>query len=63
MSDTECVEPVLWLLAPLVVTLAVATVLLRRNRTPDPAKSRELQREQLARIEEVLRPTDRSNQV
>jgi cytochrome c-type biogenesis protein CcmH/NrfF len=55
------VEPVLWLIAPLVVTVVVAALLLWRDRAPNPADAQELQREKLARIEQVLRPDEQSD--
>lgn len=53
-------EPILWLLAPILVTAVFAVVLHRRSRSIDPALGRELRNRQLRRIEAVLRPgTDR----
>ena len=51
-------EPLMWLLAPVVVTASFAVVLQRRNRTIDPAAGMQLRDRQLRRIEAVLRPRD-----
>ena len=61
MRDTCGVEPLLWLVAPLIVTVVVAVALLWRDRAPSPADAQELQREKLARIEQALRPDEQSD--
>ncbi|MCH9800929.1 MAG: hypothetical protein K0U62_05240 [Actinomycetia bacterium] len=61
IRDTCGVEPVLWLVAPVLVTVIVAALLLWRDRAPSPADAQELQREKLTRIEQVLRPDEQSD--
>ena len=61
MRDTCGVEPLLWLVAPLIVTVVVAAALLWRDRAPSPADAQELQREKLIRIEQALRPDEQSD--
>ena len=54
MSDTRWVEPVLWLVAPLLVTALVAMFLLSKNRRRAQSKD-ELQKQQLQKMEAALR--------
>ena len=54
MSDTRRVEPVLWLVAPLLVTALVAVFLLSKNRRRAQSKD-ELQKQQLQKMEAALR--------
>ena len=54
MSDTRRVEPVLWLVAPLLVTALVAVFLLSKNRRRAQSKD-DLQRQQLQKMEAALR--------
>ena len=61
MRDTCGVEPLLWLVAPLIVTVVVAAALLWRDRAPSPADAQDLQREKLTRIEQALRPDEQSD--
>ena len=54
MSDTRRVEPVLWLVAPLLVTALVAVFLLSKNRRRAQSKD-DLQKQQLQKMEAALR--------
>ncbi len=54
MSDTRRVEPVLWLVAPLLVTALVAVFLLSKNWRRAQSKE-DLQKQQLQKMEAVLR--------
>ena len=54
MSDTRQVEPVLWLVAPLLVTALVAVFLVGKSRRGGQTKE-DLQKQQLQKMEAALR--------
>ena len=54
MRDTRHMEPVLWLVTPLLVTSLVAVWLIRKSRH-DQHPNEQLQNQQLQRMESALR--------